>query len=89
MAALVRATRKGDGEEHEADDGEPDADPLAPWERDAFCALGEHREKCEPAGGDGLDERERRQAEREDVERPARDPDHEREEPAVVTEEKG
>ena len=40
-----------------------------------------------PAGGDGLDERERRQPERDDVERPAGDPDEERDQPAPVAEE--
>ena len=77
VRARVRAAGERDREEDEADDGEADADPLAARERLALLALGEDREQREPAGRDGLDERERREPEREDVEHPARDPDQE------------
>ena len=50
-------------------------------------ALGEHGEEREPAGRDGLNERERRQPKRDDVERPADDADQECDSPAAVPEE--
>ena len=73
--ARVRAAggRKRDRQQHEAEGGEADAEPLAAADAEAEDALGEDREEDEAAGDDGLDERERRERHRRDVEAPGAD----------------
>ncbi len=66
---------EGDGQQREAERGEPDADPLAAADVGAEPAVGDDREEDEPAREDGLDERERREREGADVEDPGEEGD--------------
>ena len=89
--ARVRAPRTGqrDGEKRQAECGEPDPDPLAAAEVEAEDALRENREEDEAACHHGLDDRERRQGHREDVESPRARRDEHAEGEVAVTEEVG
>ena len=70
--ARVRSAgrRNGDREQRQAGADAANADPLAPADLESEDALGEHGEEHQPAGHDRLDQRQRRQRHRADVEQP-------------------
>ena len=69
-AAPRGAAREGDGEQQEARDGEADGEPLAAGEV-VSTPVDQHREEADASGRGGLDERQRSERERRDVEHPA------------------
>jgi hypothetical protein len=87
LAAGAVLARERGAEEHEPNQRSAHAGELARLRTPSRRAPGEQREEADPACGGGLDERERRELERGDVEHPAADPDEEAGEPAAVDEE--
>jgi hypothetical protein len=68
----------GQSDDHQSGRGDSHANPLPPSEVKAEEALGEHGEEHEPAGEDGLHDRQWREGERADVQAPG----HDRHDPA-------
>src|SRR5207247_9236138 len=84
VTAPARVPCEGGAQEREPGNCEHDAAPLATSEPCCSRPVDQQGEKADPSGRGRLDERERRQAERSDVERPAGKPDDEAGEPARV-----
>jgi hypothetical protein len=67
---MVGAVGQRDGQQRQADGGAADAGPLARTDVAAEPALGEQRQEDQAAGDDRLDDRQRRERQRGDVEKP-------------------
>ena len=84
----ARRVRQRDDEQQQAERGHADADPLADADLEAEDALGQHGEDHDAGGEHGLDDRQRREGERGDVEDPGADGDgHADGEPPAAEEE--
>jgi hypothetical protein len=83
---LAGASRQGDREQHETQDRDSDSDPLPRLERYTTDPGDEHRKDAYPPGCDRLDEGQRRQSQRNDVENEAAGFQAEPEQPAARAE---